>query len=63
MSSSPLGDYAMKAIAAGMVILKIRKFLQSEDQTLELTREEVEAIMLTIKEQIQEIKRKTAPKV
>lgn len=57
--NSPLGEYAMKAIAAGTTILKIRKFLSSEDQTLELTREEVEAIMLTIKEQIQEIKRRT----
>jgi hypothetical protein len=47
---SSLGEYAMKAIAAGTTILKMKSFLNSEDQELTLSRAEVEAIMMAFKE-------------
>lgn len=48
--SSPLGEYAQKAVNAGLVILKLKKFLGTDAQSIELSREEVESIMLVIRE-------------
>jgi hypothetical protein len=54
--SSILGDYTMKAINAGKVLIKLMNFIKSEDSSLELTRDEVEAILMTITEQNQALK-------
>jgi len=51
--SNPLGEYAMKAINGGMAVAKMMKFLKEDKDTvrgLELTRDEVEAVIMVIKE-------------
>jgi hypothetical protein len=53
---SALGEYAVKAVAAGTTLVKLLKFLETGEQTIELTRAEVEAIIMTIREQATELK-------
>lgn len=50
MSWEGFGEYAMKAIAAGTTILKMKSFLGTDQQELTLTRDEVESIMMAFKE-------------
>jgi hypothetical protein len=47
----------MKAAAAGNVVVKINKFLKSQDKSLTLSREEVDSILLVIKEQATALKK------
>ena len=53
---SALGEYAVKTVAAGMALIKMLGFLKTEDESLVLTRAEVEAIIMTIREQATELK-------
>ena len=54
---SSLGEYAVKAVAAGTTIVKLLRFIEkTNDPTIELTREEVEAIIMTIREQATALK-------
>lgn len=58
MNDNPIGVYAMKAIKAGLTLVKMRKFLKTEEETLTLDREEVEAIMMTVREQATELRKR-----
>jgi hypothetical protein len=54
---SSLGEYAMKAVTAGTTLVKLLRFIEkTEDPTIELTREEVEAIIMTVREQATALK-------
>jgi hypothetical protein len=55
---SALGEYAQKAVNSGLTILKMKKFLGSEDQELTLSRAEVESVMMAFKEFSVKIKEK-----
>ena len=59
---SALGEYAMKAIAAGTTILKMKAFLDSKDQELTLTREEVESVIMAFKEFGVKLKQASVPR-
>lgn len=53
---STLGEYAAKAVKAGVVLVRLMEFLKTTEQTVELNREEVEAIIMLIREQATDIK-------